>query len=143
MEGSSTSLVFLGIELDSVAGELRLPEDKLTRLRQLIAHWQGKNEYWKRDLLSLIGILNHACKVINAGSSFVRRLIDFSKVAKHPDHFIRLNRQTRSDLEWWHLFVASWNGVSTMFNANKHQCDLSMVSDASDKWGCRAFGSDS
>ena len=31
--GPSTSSIFLGIELDSVAGELRLPEDKLTRLR--------------------------------------------------------------------------------------------------------------
>lgn len=42
--GPSTSLVFLGIELNSVAGELRLPEDRLTRLRQLIAHWRGKKE---------------------------------------------------------------------------------------------------
>ena len=56
-EGPSTSLVFLGIELDSVAGELRLPEDKLTRLRQLIAHWRGKKECWKRDLLSLMQVV--------------------------------------------------------------------------------------
>ena len=31
-EGPSTSIVFLGIELDSVTMELRLPADKLARL---------------------------------------------------------------------------------------------------------------
>jgi hypothetical protein len=119
-----------------------LPADKLARLRQLVAHWRGKKECRKRDLLSLIGVLSHACKVIKAGRSFLRRLIDLSKVVKHPDHFVRLNRQARSDLEWWHLFAASWNGVSIMFNANKLQCDLSIVSDASGNWGCGAFSGD-
>ena len=39
--------------------------------------------------------------------------------------------------------MASWNSVSIiLFNTNKHQCNLSMVSDASGKWGCGAFSSD-
>ena len=118
-------IVFLGIELDLVTMELRLLADKLARLRQLVTHWHGKKECRKRDLLSLIGVLSHACKVIKAGHSLVRRLIDLSKVVKYPDHFVRLNRQARSDLEWLHVFAASWNGASIMFNANKHQCDLS------------------
>ena len=35
-EGSSTSLVFLGIEIDSVAGVLRLPEEKLRSIKQTL-----------------------------------------------------------------------------------------------------------
>ena len=85
-------IVFLGIELDLMAMELRLLADKLARLRQLVTHWRGKKECRKRDLLSLIGVLSHACKVIKAGRSLVRRLIDLSKVVKYPDHFVRLNR---------------------------------------------------
>lgn len=46
---------------------------------------------------------SHLCKVIKAGRSFLRRLIDLSKVTKQPDHFVRLNRQSRSELEWLHL----------------------------------------
>ena len=30
----------------------------------------------KRDILSIIGVLSHACKTIIAGRSFLRRLID-------------------------------------------------------------------
>ena len=35
-EGPTTCLVFLGIEIDTVAGELRLPEEKLSRLMSLL-----------------------------------------------------------------------------------------------------------
>ena len=41
-EGPTTCITFLGIEVDSVAMELRLPADKLLRLQQLSSQWQGK-----------------------------------------------------------------------------------------------------
>ena len=42
VEGSSTCLVFLGILIDTVRGELRLPLDKLTRLRDRVKEWLQK-----------------------------------------------------------------------------------------------------
>ena len=36
VEGPSTVLTFLGIEIDSVAEELRLPREKLDRIKSLI-----------------------------------------------------------------------------------------------------------
>ena len=38
-EGPSSYLVFLGIEIDTVAGELRFPTDKLQRLQTLLQQW--------------------------------------------------------------------------------------------------------
>ena len=38
-EGPSTCLVYLGIEIDTLKGELRLPEEKLQRLRDLLQEW--------------------------------------------------------------------------------------------------------
>ena len=55
VEGPSTCLSFLGIELDTQALQLRLPAEKLRRLQALIKSWQGKKTCLKRDLLSLIG----------------------------------------------------------------------------------------
>ena len=37
VQGPSTSLVFLGIEIDTVQQQLRLPQDKLVRLQSVIA----------------------------------------------------------------------------------------------------------
>ena len=114
LEGPSTLIVFLGILLDTEKGELRLPPEKLARLRELITQWQGKKSCTKREILSLIGHLQHACKVVKPGRTFLRRIINLSMVAKQPYHHIRINREFTSDLQWWAQFLAKWNGTSMM-----------------------------
>ena len=54
--GPTTCLTFLGIEIDSIAKELRLPHDKLTRLSQLLRQWQLKKVCSREQLESLLGI---------------------------------------------------------------------------------------
>ena len=105
--GPSSSIVFLGIEMDSITGTLSLPIDKLQKIRESLAKWRGFKACRKRDLLSLIGVLSHASKVIRASRIFLRRLIDLSTTARHLDHFIRLNGDARSDLEWWAQFIST------------------------------------
>ncbi len=41
-EGPSTSLVFLGILIDTTAGTLELPQRKLDQLKALVQAWEGK-----------------------------------------------------------------------------------------------------
>jgi len=88
--------------LDSNEGIIRLPEDKLRDLQALLRAWHKKEGCRKRELLSLLGLLNHACKAVRAGRSFLRRLIDESTKAKKLEHFVHLNEEARSDIEWWH-----------------------------------------
>ena len=141
-EGPSPSLVFLGIELDSIAMEMRLPPDKLRNLRDALAEWRGKKAGRKREILSLVGSLSHAAKVIKPGRSFLRRIIELSKQTKELDHFVRLNKEARSDIEWWHQFAAAWNGVSLMRQGGRQRWDIEITSDASGGWGCAAIFED-
>ena len=53
-EGPVTSLVFLGIVIDTVAGELHLPDDKLQRLRSLLQRLGSRRACRRRELESLI-----------------------------------------------------------------------------------------
>ena len=99
-EGPATSVSVLGIEFDTEDMILRLPLTKLTLLRQQVQAWCGKKCCLKRELLSLIGSLQHAASVVKPGRAFVRRMIDLSASRKHPDAKIRLSREFRSDLEW-------------------------------------------
>ena len=41
-EGPATTIVFLGLELDSIAQEVRLPQEKLRRQRSQLAGWRGR-----------------------------------------------------------------------------------------------------
>jgi len=139
-EGPATVIEFLGIELDTEALEIRLSQTKLQTLVDLLSQWRGKKVVRKRDLLSIIGSLSHACKVVKPGRAFLRRLINLSMVAHHLDHHIRLNREARSDIEWWYTFAHRWNGVamfSPSFSMSK--VDAVLTSDASGSWGCGAY----
>ena len=138
-EGPATTLSVLGIEIDTVAMQLRLPADKLRRLQEATAAWRGRKCCTKRELLSLIGSLQHAATVIRPGRSFVRRMIDLSCSRKHVEARIRLNREFRSDLEWWFHLAAVWNGVSILAPLKAENPDLEITSDASGTWGCGAF----
>lgn len=134
-EGPSTTLTFLGITIDTVTGELRLPEEKLVRLQQTIRFWAARRSCTKRELLSLIGQLQHAATVVRPGRTFLRRMIDLSARFSKLDHHIRLNAQFRSDLQWWSLFLLQWNG--TGFFQPKTPTVV-VASDASGAWGCGA-----
>ena len=107
-EGPATCIVFLGIEIDTLKGELRLPREKLQRVVTLLRDWGDRKACARRDLESLIGLLNHACKVVRSGRSFLRRMIDLLHAVHRSTHgqdIIQLNRDFRADLAWWQQFI--------------------------------------
>ena len=63
LEGPSTCLSILGIELDSVRLQARLSIDKRDRIITLLESWSGKRFCTRRELESLIGHLHYACKI--------------------------------------------------------------------------------
>ena len=140
-EGPTTCLSFLGIELDTRHMILRLPRDKLARLQAGTAAWHLKRACTKRDLLSLIGQLQHASCIVKPGRSFLRRMIQLSTVVKAMHHHIRLNKNFRSDLQWWSLFLPGWNGTSMMDTLTRSHYAATITSDASGSWGCGAYDS--
>ena len=55
--GPATTITFLGMELDSLKEEIRLPQEKLHALKELLQKWHTKTACRKRELLSLLGLL--------------------------------------------------------------------------------------
>ena len=141
-EGPSTNITYLGIEIDTIRGELRLPITKLQRLRALLLEWGDRKTCARKELESLIGQLNHACKVIRPGRSFLRRMINLlhSRSSSPGSRLvpIRLNQQFRADLAWWTTFAIQWNGTSFL-PLPPHLPTWYVFSDASGSWGCGAW----
>ena len=140
-EGPTTCITFLGILIDMVAGQLRLPPEKLSRLCGLLQEWGDRKSSTRKELESLVGHLNHACKVVRSGRSFLRCMFDLLHAVKLPSHSsarMRLSRGFCSDLAWWQEFVLQWNGVSFLLPPS-HLPQLDMSSDASGSWGCGAW----
>ena len=81
--GPSSKIVFLGFELDTISMVVRLPEEKMQRIKLLVQKWMGRRACRKRDLESLLGHLQHAASVICPGRTFVRRLIEGLSALAH------------------------------------------------------------
>lgn len=94
----------MGLELDTLNFEIRLPQDKLTQLKLEIQKFKAKRSATLMELQSLIGMLNFACSVVPPGRTFLRRLIDLTIGLKKPYHHRRLNLQAQADLHAWGCF---------------------------------------
>ena len=97
--------VFLGFELDTKVLTVRLPGEKLARSKREIDQWRGRRSgtIIKRELLSLIGKLQHACCVVRPGRTFVRQVISLATCSGH--YTIHLNKGVKSDLQWEATFL--------------------------------------
>lgn len=107
-----TLLTFLGIELDSVLMEKRLPKEKLEKIRALLSTYKNKTSVTLRELQSIVGLLSFACSVATPGRPFLRRLIDLSTGLTKPHHHRKLNEEARADLNAWSIFIDPFNGKS-------------------------------
>ena len=110
--GPCTTIQFLGITIDTVAMEARLPNDKLDKGRLLICSFLAKHKVTLREAQSLAGLLEFMCCVIRFARAFSRRLIDLTLGVTKPNHHIRLTRQVKMDLLVWQEFLDQFNGKS-------------------------------
>ena len=98
LEGPTTSLVFLGVLIDTIGMETAIPEEKLQEFLAELNCWCSRIKCLKRELLSLAGKLNWAYRVIPVGCIFLSRLVDLSTIARLPHHHISVNLEARHDI---------------------------------------------
>jgi hypothetical protein len=138
-EGPSSCITFLGILLDTVAQELRLPPEKIQRLQCLVRLWSSRKACTRKELESFLGHWCHAASVVWPGRTFLRELFNLLRHAKAPHHHIRLTAGARADVAWWKCFLQHWNGSSffPLPGPSSH-----VFSDASGSYGRGAVADD-
>ena len=104
-QGPVKVIEFMGIILDSVRMEARLPANKIERLRAAFDLFQNKRAL--KELQSIIGTLNFACKFIPPGRPFLQRMIELTRNISKPHHDIKLNAGFFKDLEMWKQFIVN------------------------------------
>lgn len=141
-EGPITSLVFLGIQLDTQLMRASLPQRKVAELIRLTDLWvkEVKQKRTIVELQSLLGKLTFASQVIRPGRFFLRRLIErvgvmtkalaadkftaaqlatmqwheVMKAASKSHRSWSLTDGVREELIWWRDHITHLNGVSLL-----------------------------
>ena len=103
-----------------------LPQDKVIRLQEELAQWSNRRKGTPKELQSLIGSLNFACRVSPSGRAFLQRIINLTIGIKKPYHHVRLNAAFFEDIRMWQIFLKDWNGKQ--FFSTPHGNHLSLCS---------------
>ena len=113
--------------------EVRLPQDKLEKLRTILSFFSHRKKITLLELQSLIGLLNFAYAVVYPDRAFLRRIIDLTKGIQKPYHKRRLTKYAKADLTAWSLFIESFNGKGLIQSPQlETSISLHMHTDASD-----------
>jgi len=105
-QGPHTVLEFMGIVLDSEKMEARLPADKVERIQTSLASFQRRKSCTLKELQSLIGTLNFACRVVPPGRPFLQRMIELTRNISQPHHHVKLSSGFFKDLLTWQQFIS-------------------------------------
>ena len=114
----SQIVTYLGIEVDSVEMEFRLPEKKLIKTRSLVSEFKGKTHATKKELQVLAGHLSHASTVVKGGRTFSRRLLNLIKYLPDQGKIVRLPDWIELDLSWWDSMLLVFNGSARIIVSN-------------------------
>ena len=96
---------YLGLEVDSIEMELRLPKDKLEKFKSSVNKFKDKSSISKNELQSLGGLLSHCSHVVDGGRTHSRRFYDLYKVILNNNlKRVKLGVAAREDLKWWANF---------------------------------------
>ena len=137
IEGLSTRL---GIMIDTDEMTAGISQERKAHLILSIQSLRRKDKCTKYQLLSLVGKLSFACKVIPAGRILLRRLLDLSCKLKRMHHRRRSTTEACLDLDWWLAFLPTWSGTSYILESNwSTSPSMALYTDASGTLGWGAY----
>ena len=110
--GPVTSLKFLGLVIDTVEMVVRIPQDKLLKLKSLLEPILLNKKITHKDLESVVGLMAFCSRAITSSRAFLRRFYDVigSIKNKKPFYSIRINNDLREDAKIGLIFLEHFNG---------------------------------
>jgi hypothetical protein len=108
---SGTTTEFLGLELNTILMQARLPAEKYDKAINLVTAYLKRRSITQLELQSIIGFLSFAAKVVPLGRPFLCRLYN-ALSASSPFQNTRLTADMKADLDWWSSFLLQWSGIT-------------------------------
>lgn len=116
--GPNQCIKYLGLEISSLDMQIRLPQDKLLRLKEELHKFLEKKSASKRQLLSLCGLMSFCSTVIKGARTYSRRVIDLANSLKRLHYKCRVSAAFRKDLtEFWIPFMDLFNGSAKIMDS--------------------------
>lgn len=110
----STEMVFIGVLFNTETMTLKVTPERLAEIQSLVLLWLGKDKATLKELQSLLGKLNFVAHCVKPARIFICRLLNWLRRIQYFSDAQPIPLETKKDLQWWHHFLPSYNGVSMM-----------------------------
>ena len=107
----TTSAICLGILVDTKTRTISIPVDKLLHIKQLCKNWAYKKSATKNQYQSLLGSLLYITKCDKPARFFLKRMLSLFR-SQFQSQRISLSPSFYKDLNWFNVFLDSYNGVT-------------------------------
>ena len=135
----SQCMVWLGIEFNSVLMTMTVPPAKLEEIMDILQEWKGKTRATKREIQSLIGLLQFVASVTPPARIFTNRMLQTLREAPQRG-YETLSFGFKRDLRFFLELLPMYNGVRILDKAEvQFQGQLELDACLS---GCGAFTGD-
>jgi hypothetical protein len=131
-----TCVEYLGLAIDTVKMEARLPEDRRIRAINEINEVLNLQSVTMKHLEKLLGLLEFCVGVFPLGRPFLRHVWNMFRRGRSWRQ--RLTMAARQDLQWWKQFLPIWSGISAIQLSRSR---FRIATDASGKKGIVVSGS--
>ena len=125
----NTRMVFLGIMVDTVSMTLEVSPDRLRELNILLDQWLTKETVTRKEIESMIGVLQFVTTCVRPGRIFLARLLNVLRETPIAG-VSQVSEELRRDLRWWKKFLPYYNGISMIPEPNWSAPDAVISSDA-------------
>ncbi len=132
-------ITFLGLEIDSIHGQVRVPQAKVTAVAAQIQQALSRRKISLVCIQSIVGSLNFLCKAVAPGRAFLRRLIALTHGLSRPHHRVRISKGARLDLLAWLEFLTHFNGVAVFSSVWQSNEAIDLFTDAAGSIGYGAY----
>ena len=133
---------FLGLIVDSLGTQLKLPGEKLRQIRKEATHLLTCQVVSAHQLSQFIGKLNATAQAIQVAPLFYRALQANLQEAlavgnQNYNQILPLGTEAQEELRWWQHHLTQWNGKTTI----RKSVQIVIQSDASlSGWGAVCNG---
>lgn len=135
----SPIIEFLGIEINTLLFQYKLPVEKISRLESQISFLIRRRKVLLKEFQSFLGLLAFATRIMPMGRIFSRRLSMATSGFKSPFSHIRLTCEMKDDLMVWSKFLIDFNGRSLFQSDFVFAADFELFTDAAGSHGFAAI----
>ena len=108
-------MVFLGIEVNTITLTLSIPLAKWREIRRVLAQWENKKFANLKEVQTLAGLLNFACRCVCSGRVYLSCILNFLRTFKKAK-VQRVVDPVHKDIQWWIDFAPLYNRTSLMLD---------------------------